>query len=68
MTPTEADELAAVVTAAFADAGRSLDALTIVQALDVADRLRDVADALPGPGAARLRLVAQHVEQAVGIA
>ncbi len=68
MTATEADELATVVTAALADAGRSLDALTIVEALDLSDRLHALADALPGPGAGRLRLAADYVEQAVGIA
>lgn len=72
MSTTDTPEtLAAVVEAAT---GRPLDQLTTTEALDAADRLRAVVDALdaPTPGDARLAAdmasVAELVETAAGIA
>ena len=68
MTTSTDDELAAVIEVA---AGRPLDQLTVSEALDVADRLRTIAE-LPTPTPAdqhlahHLRLAADLIEQQAG--
>ena len=69
MTPSTADELAAVIEAA---AGRPLDKHTATEALDIAERLRAIAE-LPTPAPAdqhlahHLRTAADIIEQQVGV-
>ena len=69
MTPSTADELAAVIEAAT---GRPLDQLTDAEAVDVADRLRAIAE-LPTPTPAdqhlahHLRTAADIIEQQVEV-
>jgi hypothetical protein len=66
-------ELAAVLTAALADAGRTLD-LTLSEAVAVADALRAIVAALPAPTPRDVSLstslaeVAALIERRAGIA
>ena len=68
MTPSTAEELAAVIEAT---AGRPLDQLTVTEAVDVAERLRVIAE-LPAPTPAdqhlahHLRAAADIIEQRAG--
>jgi hypothetical protein len=57
-------ELSEVLAAAFADAGRTLDDLTLSEAVAVADALRTVVGALPAPTPRDASLVASLVEMA----
>jgi hypothetical protein len=49
MTVAAVDELAAVVAAALAEAGRSIDDLSAAEAIEIADALRAIVAALPAP-------------------
>jgi len=60
----DADDLAAVMATAL---GRPLDTFTATEAIDVADRLRAIADALDGPGAPSLTEAADLIERAAGV-
>jgi hypothetical protein len=49
MTTADLPELPDVLAAALADAGRTLDDLTVREATELADALRAVVEALPRP-------------------
>ncbi len=61
----DADDLAAAVAGAL---GRPPDTFTATEAIDVAERLRAIADALDGPGAPLLTDAAVLIERAAGVA
>ena len=66
MAAVDTDELAAVVTAVLADAGRSIDDLSAAEAIELAATLRAIVAALPAPTTHDKRL-AKVIELAAGI-
>jgi len=61
VTGREANDLAAVVAAALAESGRTLDHLTTNEALELANTLRATLAALPTPTPRDVRLAAALV-------
>lgn len=66
MAAVDTAALAAAVAEALAETGRSLDDLTVSEAIEIADHLRAVAAALPAPTARDKRLAAD-IDAAAGI-
>jgi hypothetical protein len=64
MQTTSADELPDVLATALAEAGRTLDDLTVTEALELADALRGVVAALPAPTPRDASLAASLIEAA----
>ena len=56
MPATDTDELAAILIAALAETGRSIDDLTVTEAIDLAEGLRGFVAVLPTPSAFDKRL------------
>jgi hypothetical protein len=74
MQTTSTDELPDVLATALAEAGRTLDDLTLTEAIELADALRGVVAALPAPTprdaslAASLTEAAALIERRAGVA